>query len=169
MSNQQSIISNPKSQKIANNLHEAGEKSVAFFAAISAEKWEQKIYTEGSNWNLRQVLAHFVATESGFSQLIAHTILGDAQLPDDFDLNVYNEKKVDQLHDFTPEMLLERFIELRAETVKMVQSMPDSDLEKEGHHPFFGMAPVGSMLKLIYRHNQIHQRDIRKLLKSGDE
>jgi uncharacterized damage-inducible protein DinB len=159
---------NQQSQKIAEKLRDAGEKSVTFFAAILPEKWDQTIYTEGANWNIRQVLAHFVATESGFLQLIAHTITGSAQLPGDFDLNAYNEKKVDQLRGPTPEMLLGRFTELRTETVKMVAALDDSDLEKEGRHPFFGMAPVGSMLKLIYRHNQIHQRDIRKALEPAN-
>jgi hypothetical protein len=41
------------------------------------------------------------------------------------------------------------------------------DLVKTGRHPWLGIAPLEDMIQLLYRHNQIHQRDIRKLLAEG--
>jgi hypothetical protein len=46
----------------------------------------------------------------------------------------------------------------------MVAEMDNNDLEIQGRHPFLGVAPLSDIIKLIYRHNQIHIREIRKTL-----
>jgi len=48
----------------------------------------------------------------------------------------------------------------------MVSQFDDPDLEKSGRHPWLGMAQVEEIIKLMYRHNQIHQREIREALES---
>jgi len=47
-----------------------------------------------------------------------------------------------------------------------VQKMQESDLERKGRHPFLGITTLEEMLKLIYRHTMIHQRDIRRALEA---
>jgi hypothetical protein len=32
----------------------------------------------------------------------------------------------------------------------------------QGRHPFLGRAPLSEIIKIIYRHNQIHLREIRQ-------
>jgi hypothetical protein len=49
--------------------------------------------------------------------------------------------------------------------VTIAGRLKDSDLEKHGYHPWFGDVDLGSMAKLVYRHNLIHLRDIRRALK----
>ena len=46
----------------------------------------------------------------------------------------------------------------------VVAHMTPEDLPKVGRHPFLGAAPLEDIIKLLYRHNQIHQRDVRRLL-----
>jgi hypothetical protein len=41
-----------------------------------------------------------------------------------------------------------------------------TDLQLRGYHPWFGDSQLEDMLKLIYRHNIIHLRDIRRALKT---
>jgi hypothetical protein len=40
-------------------------------------------------------------------------------------------------------------------------------LGSRGYHPWFGEVEIRDMLKLVYRHNMIHLRDVRSALKSG--
>jgi hypothetical protein len=37
-----------------------------------------------------------------------------------------------------------------------------SDLERRGNDPYLGETSLGDMIKLTYRHPQIHMREIRK-------
>jgi len=62
------------------------------------------------------------------------------------------------------EALLEEYEGLRAATINLVREMSAHDLQKVGRHPFLGLATIEDIIKLIYRHNQIHVRDMRKVL-----
>ncbi len=64
------------------------------------------------------------------------------------------------------EELLQRFIQERQALTERVRQMKPEDLLRMGRHPFLGVAPLGEIIKLVYRHNVIHQRDVRKLLQA---
>jgi hypothetical protein len=113
------------------------------------------------------VLAHFVASERGFYSLISDILSGGNGAPEDFRLNEYNERKVDELAAASTAELLSLYTAQRQKTCELVSGMSELDLLRTGRHPFLGVAPVEEMVKLIYRHNQIHLRDIRRLLKEA--
>jgi hypothetical protein len=154
-------------ERLANRLADEGQKSQQFFSALSADQWERTLYTEGAQWSVKQVLGHFVITEVGIRALMANIVAGGAGAPQDFDLNAYNERQVATLADATPDDLLAKFGFERRATVDWVRGLSSADLLRTGRHPWLGIAPLEDMIQLMYRHNQIHQRDIRKLFAEG--
>jgi hypothetical protein len=122
------------------------------------------VYSEGANWTIHQILAHLVSAESGIRRLVQHILEGGGGVPEDFDLAGYNERKVKELEGKNPDELMVMFSDLRRQTIEMVASLQDTDLQREGRHPWLGLTSVGEILKLMYRHNKIHQRDIRRIL-----
>lgn len=146
---------------LANKLLTEGEKTVAFFRTITSEQWAQQVYTEGSGWTVQQVLAHFVAAEKSLYRLITNILEGGGGSPPDFALDTYNERKVVELQEASPRELMERFVASRQETANLVRSMQPEDLARTGRHPFLGMTPLEDIIKLIYRHNGIHIREVR--------
>jgi hypothetical protein len=139
-----------------------GSKTLEFFRNLTPEQWGVTIYTEGSEWAVRDVLAHFVSAESGMTRLVESILVGGAGTPDDFDLNAYNERKVAGLKDVSAEELLAQFATLREKSAALVRMLNLEDLAKTGRHPWLGVAALADILKMMYRHNQIHQRDIRR-------
>jgi hypothetical protein len=154
-------------ERLANRLADEGQKSQQFFGALSSTQWERTLYTEGTQWTVRQVLAHFVITEAGIRELMANILAGGDGVPQDFDINAYNEKQVSKRGEIAPDDLLAQFAVERRATVEWVRGLVPGDLLKTGRHPWLGLAPLEEMIQLMYRHNQIHQRDIRKLLAEG--
>ncbi len=150
--------------KLARKLQSEGEKTLAFFRGLQPADWARPIYSEGAVWTVRDILAHLVSAESRILRLFAALLEEGRQIPPDFDLDAYNQRQVSKMAAETPAALLERFTRLRAATVEMVRGLGEADLQTVGRHPFLGEAPVEDMLKLMYRHTQIHQRDIRKAL-----
>jgi len=150
--------------QLAERLQSEGEKTVEFFKAIPSDKWHEQTYADGEHWNIHQILTHITQAEDSVSRLVAHIIGGGAGTPEDFDLDAYNHRKVKEMEVDSPENLITRFAERRACTVSVVAKLKETDLQKTGRHAFLGLAPVEEMLKLMYRHTQLHQRDIRKLL-----
>lgn len=148
----------------AERLTSEGQKTAAFFEALSSEQWEQSLYTDGAGWTIRQVLAHFVTSEAGFQQIMENILSGGSGAPDGFDIDAYNEKKVAALGDDPPARLIEQFCLQRQMNADLVMTMTAADLLKTGRHPFLGITTMGEIIKLLYRHNQLHQRDIRRRL-----
>lgn len=149
---------------LAGRLADESLKTQEFFNGLTTEQWEIQVYSDGTKWALRQILTHFVSSESSFTRLIENILQGGEGAPEGFDIDVYNEKKVLQLRDSSITEMIESFNNARQRNIELVSRMTADDLLIEGRHPYLGVVPLKDMIKLIYRHNQIHQRDMRKKL-----
>ena len=147
---------------LVDRLTAEGVKTTDFFKALTEEQWETEIYTDGSCWSVHQVLAHFVSTESAIGRLIENILAGGIGVSEDFDIDAYNERKVASIWDVPADSLIVQFTEFRTKNVGLVANMTQDDLARRGRHPFLGVTEIAEIIKLLYRHNQIHQRDIRK-------
>jgi len=153
-------------EKIVSRFIVDGEKTVAFFQELDSEFWDQQVYTDGASWSIHEILKHLVSAEAAIMRLVENILDGGEGVPEDFDLNRYNESKVRKIGERSPEELLADFAVARSDTINMVEKMSDADLKRVGRHPFLGRAAVEDILKLMYRHAQIHQRDIRRQIKA---
>lgn len=150
--------------RLTGRLLEEGERSAAFFRGLEPGALEAQIYTDGTCWRVRDILAHFVTAEISLRRLVDNILSGGDGSPADFDLDRYNERKLEALKNTEPAELLEQYLFARKETAALVGSMRVEDLAKEGRHPYLGIAPLVDIIKIIYRHNSIHIREIRHAL-----
>jgi uncharacterized damage-inducible protein DinB len=149
---------------LSTRLVNEGEKTFDFFASLSNEQLERTVYSEGACWNVRQILAHFVSAEMAFLELLSDVLAGGMGAPEGFDIDTFNQKKVATLQDASVSDLLDQFRELRQQTSSTVSQIGPETLERTARHPFLGIAPLVAIIKLIYRHNQIHLRDVRRII-----
>jgi len=145
----------------AERLRAEGERIAAYFAALTGDQWEQVVYTEGAEWKVRDVLAHFVSVEKSILKLFENIRSGGGGASEDFSVDRFNVSQVSKLADTSPADLLVQFKEARAGMIAWVSDLSESDLQKTGRHPFLGVTALGEMIKMVYRHNQIHLRDMR--------
>ena len=153
-----------ESERLSRRLIEEGEKTEEIFRSLPPGFLDKDLYADGGCWKVGQIMAHFLATEIGIFALISSILDGNPGTPEDFDLNRYNEKKITELCDLPLDVLLDRFLERRRKNALAVAGLTSNQLKTEGRHPFLGITQVEEIIKLLYRHNQIHQRDIRRLL-----
>lgn len=149
---------------LAERLKVEGEKSLTFFISLSEDQWSMKVYTEDTTWKVRDILSHFVAAEQGFLQLFKDILAGGSGTEEDFDIDTFNADQYAGMRDVPYQNLIGLFQAVRADMISLVSAMNESDLSKPGRHPFLGETTIGEMIKMVYRHNQIHHRDIRKLM-----
>jgi hypothetical protein len=145
-------------------LRNEGEKTIRFFRQIPSDCWDQTVYSDGMVWSVRQVLAHFVATEAGMQGLVHDVLAGGSGAPEGFDINDYNARKVARLESSSPDELLGEFHRLRGISANLVEGMAAEDFQRSGRHPWLGMTTLEEIIKLLYIHIQIHQRDIRRVI-----
>jgi hypothetical protein len=151
--------------ELADKLRSEGDKFAALFAGLTDEQWQYEVYTEGETWTIRNVLAHFVTSERGLVKLFEQIRLGSSGSPDDFSIDRYNASMQARTKDMPPQDLLEQYKEVRENSIAWTLSLSDLDLEKQGKHPFLGMTSLREMIKMLYLHNQLHYRDMKKALK----
>src|SRR5512143_2324729 len=149
---------------IQKRLREEGEKLLAVFAGLTPEQWRTVIYTDGMTWTIKDLLAHQISAEGEFQYYGRDVLNGGEGAPEDFNLNAFNNHEVAARADRTAEQLLADFRATRQATLNFVATIRDDQFALRGRHPFFGMIGVEDMFKLIYRHNMMHARDIRKVL-----
>ncbi|NCP88091.1 MAG: hypothetical protein CO094_09095 [Anaerolineae bacterium CG_4_9_14_3_um_filter_57_17] len=149
---------------LSEKLRSEGERALTFFAALTPEQWNAPVYTEGETWTVRSVLAHFVTAERGFLKIFADILAGGPGSSDDFDINRYNASQQAKTADLPPAELLALFGQTRAEMVDFAAGLSEADLQKTGRHPALGISTLGEMLKLVYLHNSMHFRDLKKAL-----
>ncbi|MBK7316216.1 DinB family protein [Candidatus Villigracilis affinis] len=151
--------------ELAEKLKTEGEKFIEFFSGLNESQWQQEVYTEGEMWTIRNVLSHFVTSERGLVKLFEQIRQGGAGAADDFSIDRYNASQQAKTKDLSPVELLEQYKEVRANSVTWVSGLKDEELEIKGRHPFLGETVLREMVKMLYIHNQLHYRDLKKSLK----
>ncbi len=157
-----------RKERLIKRLAGEGLKTLGFFRALEPDDWARQVYTSGTGWTVKAVCCHLLNAEQGFHLLISDILHGGSGSPEDMNINDFNERQIREMAPMETAALLEAFARARMKTIDLVHSMQPGDLDREGRHPFFGIVPLEKMLKLIYRHNMIHQRDIRRALDKGN-
>ncbi|CAG0936064.1 hypothetical protein TFLX_04928 [Thermoflexales bacterium] len=152
---------------IQKRLHDEGEKLLTVFEGLTPEQWQTVIYTDGMTWTIKDLLAHQIAAEGEFQFYGRDVLNGGEGAPEGFDINAFNNREVAGKADRTAAQLLADFRATRQATIDFVATIRDDQFAWQGRHPFFGIMVIEDMFKLIYRHNMMHARDIRKALGTG--
>ena len=150
---------------LAEKLKNEGNKITEFFSGLTDAQWQMEVYTEGELWTIRNILSHFVTSERGLLRLFDQILQGGPGAAEDFSIDRYNASQQAKTKDFSSAELLEQYKFVRANSVVWVASLKDEQLEIKGRHPFLGETVMREMLKMLYIHNQIHYRDLKKMLK----
>lgn len=150
---------------LTEKLKTEGERMVAFFSELTDDQWVNEVYTEGTTWSIRNVLSHFVTSERGLVKLFERIRATGEGASDDFSIDRYNASQQEKTKDLEPAELLEQYKQVRADSVQWVSGLKDEDLEIKGRHPFLGETIIREMIKMLYLHNQLHYRDVKRSLK----
>jgi len=151
--------------ELADKLRTEGDRFISIFSGLSDDQWNQEVYTEGTTWTIRNVLAHFVTSERGLIKLFERIRQTGEGAADDFSIDRYNAAMQERTRNMTPQELVEQYREIRASSIAWVSSLKDEDLEITGRHPFLGQTVIREMIKMLYIHNLTHYRDMKKVLK----
>jgi hypothetical protein len=150
--------------ELTEKLKTEGEKFTRIFSEFTEDQWQTEVYTEGTTWTIRNVLSHFVTSERGLVKLFEQIRQGGNGAADDFSIDRYNASQQAKTKDLSAAELLENYKSTRAETIIWVSSLKVSDLDITGRHPFLETTTLREMIKMLYLHNQIHYRDLKKVL-----
>jgi hypothetical protein len=151
-------------QALADRLREEGARVFDFFNNLTKVQWEVQVYPSDSDWSLHHLLAHFTSSEIGRKTLIQYVLSGGEGASPDFNIDIYNKQEVEHFIGKSNSFLLQLFLKERAELATLVSGLEFDDLKRKGNDPYLGTVPLLEIIKLTYRHLQIHLRDARRCL-----
>lgn len=147
---------------LATKLLSEGEKTKAFFEALPEEAWTKKVYADGAQWDARETLSHLIQSEASLRTLFQRVAAGGEGAPVDFDIDRFNREHTGRLAELSRDALLQRYTQEREATAIFAGSLTTAQLTLRGRHPAMGDSSIEDMLKMIYLHNSMHLRDIKK-------
>jgi hypothetical protein len=151
---------------IAAELERNLRETVSFFRSLSPAELRTQVYSDGAQWTVQQVLAHFVAIEGSMHKLFKNMLAGGPGAPPDFDFERFNRTQTPKLDCLSLDDLVTRFTAVRQETVRIVREMQEEDLDREGLHAFHGHGRLDRFIRWAYEHVRLHAEDIRNVLKN---
>jgi len=152
-------------QDIIGALNKGMEETVAFFESLTPEQLRTRVYQDGAHWTAQQVVAHFVTIERSMHWLFNNMLSGGQGSPENFDIERFNLSQTRKMDGLDLQTLLVQFKAVRQETIAIVEKMTDSDLDREGRHPFHGNGRLERFIRWAYEHVRIHEDEIRKVFK----
>jgi hypothetical protein len=149
---------------LTKKLINEGLKADKFFLDLSESQLQSCVYHDDQKWTIKDLLAHFISSEKTFLMLFENIVNGGQGTPVDFSINDFNNSQVAGMSGLDSKELLFLFHETRNSTVKWLETLTEEDAKKTGRHPAMGPSSLEEMIKMIYLHNQMHLRDIRKAI-----
>jgi uncharacterized damage-inducible protein DinB len=131
---------------------------------LQPEDWEKIVQSTEGGWTVKQALLHLATSETGQIGTGKAIANGQPTVPDDFDLNRYNNRQVEKNKDKQPAEILFGMAESRQKLLAFLEEVPEEALDKRGKH---ARGDVISLEQLFYRigeHEADHTAEIKRAL-----
>jgi hypothetical protein len=145
-------------------LKKEGTKIASFFLELSDTDWELVVYNDGPKWTLLHLMKHFVSVEQAFQWIIQDVLEGGTGTPENFVIDEFNKAEVGRFSEYKSDEIISAFQALRKDSIALAGALTSDDLEKTGNHPYFGKTKLKRLLKFLYTHNNMHMRDVRRVM-----
>ena len=145
-------------------LEKSLRESVAFFKGLSSAELKTRVYQDGAQWTVQEILAHFITIERSMHWLFKDILAGGRGSPPDFDIERFNRTQPRKFEGLALHELIEKFQAVRTGTVEILRAMKEEDLDREGVHAFHGHGRLERFIRWAYEHARLHVDDARKAL-----
>lgn len=143
-------------------LEKGLEATTGLFQSFTPKELDIQVYDDEPYWTVKQVLAHFITIESSMQWLFNNMLAGGPDSPEDFDVDRFNRTQPRKLDGLALDALIRQYRTVRQDTISIVRQMSESDLDRQGRHPFHGQDSLERFIRWAYEHVSLHEQDIRE-------
>ena len=152
-----------RKHELRDYLNATREPLLTLIASFQPEDWDRKVQGDDGQWSVKQVLLHLATSETGQTGTAKAIIEGKPTVPDDFDLNRYNNRQVERIAAKTPPEILFGMAESRQKLLALLNELTEADMAKRGKH---ARGDVLTLEQLFYRIGE-HEADHTVLIKQA--
>lgn len=152
-------------QEIIDQIQAGIERVDQTFSGLSDEQLDTQVHEGEGGWTARQVLAHLAGRADGYNMVFQMAEGGKGFAGGDFDVNTWNQQKVDARADKSRDELLEEFRTTHQVMIERVKAADDATLQTKVPSPRGGEIEIGDMLMgSAGRHSIMHSEEVEKAL-----
>jgi len=136
-----------------------------FLHSLTPAELQTPVVSEDqTTWTVLDVVAHLLENERGMSIHIHKIRKGQETVPADFDLNHWNAGLKGRISNLSLPELLQNLAQVRARTLKELESLSPEEWSLQGRHPARGMITVEQYYETMAYHDRHHLNDIKQAL-----
>lgn len=154
-------------QKYIDRLNKSRARLEDLLDRVPADKWEQRIYSDGAQWTLRQLLIHLMIADRGQNTVVKGIAAGKEVIPPDYDLERFNKRSVEKQAEVSVADARAALKISRAELLDWLNTIDDSVLDIQGRHASMQILTIAQILNVMAGHEDVHGNDIERFLQSG--
>jgi uncharacterized protein (TIGR03083 family) len=151
-----------RSEILKKELQDARDALLAAIEGIVEGEWASPTSVEG--WMVKDVVAHLAYNQPSQPRLVRNILEGKGGTPANFDLNYYNRRGLEKQQGKDVTQLKADLAAGHAETMKLLDEIADSDLDRMGNHASAGRTTLEQIFRTIARHDREHTGHIREAL-----
>jgi uncharacterized damage-inducible protein DinB len=150
-------------QKTKQRIIAARSQLLAALEELDDAAWDWR--PEDGRWSVRLTLAHLGSAQWSHLE-VARRLVDDqpVHIPD-FDLDAWNAAQVARRADWTVAQILADLEAAHQATLAFLEGLDAANLAVTGVHPALGTLSVGQILRVVALHDNLHRRDVLKLLR----
>jgi uncharacterized protein (TIGR03083 family) len=114
-------------------------------------------------WSIRENLAHLADAERAHRRFAQAVLEGRSTRLEGFDLDRWNEERVERRAGQSPGQILADLRAERHETLAFIAGIPPEAWETKGDHPALGQISVRQVIKVIGVHERMHLKEMRRV------
>ena len=149
-------------EKIGKRLVKARAALLAAVEGLDAAEWEWR--PDDGRWSVRLTLAHVAAAQWSHLEVAQRLVAGQPVEIPGFDLDRWNEAEVARRQDWPVDRVLADLEAAQQATLAFLDEVEAGGLAASDTHPALGEVSVGQVLRIVAVHDNMHRRDVAKLL-----
>lgn len=153
-----------RKQALRKHLVATREALLQVIGQMQPADWDKPVQTVEGGWTVKQMLLHIATSEVGQIRTGQAIAAGQPTVPDDFDLNRYNNRQVEKNQGKQPPEILFGMAESRQKLLAFLDEVPEADLDKRGRHARGDVISLADLFQRVGEHETEHTAQIKAAL-----
>jgi uncharacterized damage-inducible protein DinB len=153
-------------QKIKDRLLAARGRLLSAVEGLDEAQWDWQ--PDDGRWSVRLTLAHVGSAQWSHLEVARRLAAGETVELPGFDLDAWNEAQIAKRAGWPVDRVLADLEAAQQASFAFLDGLDAETLARTGTHPALGEMSVGQVIRVIGLHDNVHRRDLLRLLGEMD-
>ncbi len=151
-------------EEIYRGLKSSYNETIALMESLNEEQLNKIVQNKSGGWSAIEIFRHLANSERGLTTQIKYIVAGKGGVPEDFDLNRYNDALTKKMQGLDTDQIKTMWEKNRKELIDFLDNLKPEDFDKSGRHPMGQILTIYQYFKIIVRHTLAHTEEVKLAL-----